>query len=520
MKRSRDYCMISSLILLYILPIINAVNIIEASDYTHTLEQLNFFSHESKDIKMIDSSLDLNSLGVVQEAIPIQVPVNYNSILAYKFQPDLSPELTHSYQLLVYISSSLCSVPTNVNTSDPNNGIDIYYTFNQTIAESLDYGEMSMISFKNGFAEGLAQIYINNKRSDYTLYIIISPETCDNCDTNDIWNLEFAVSQKQSLFVYDTESRLDVIDVDYDSVLLEADRRLFGGNKSYSLHIFEDENPIPIGLNQSLCSIKANNRTKYVLKLDQSESASFSNVFVISNLTIAKKYAAVMVMDFTDSNYGGGVFKQFNFTMSESKSCKLVYGLSFCDEVAYSVPISSNLLYDRESWGEFVSNYDNYSESYYQSFEYAMQQIACDTELDARYSPIRTCDDCKYSYKQWLCAVTIPRCVSVLNAGPYNKAYKAGTGRNKFIKESVNPPLPYAEVLPCYNVCEAIVRDCPADFGFGCPDDTELAKLSYSDPSYNVLLEDDESVIAGLESNGDIYRLCNYMGEKNKNLPG
>lgn len=518
MKRSRNSLMLLLQLILAV-PTVLAINVLNASDYTNTIEQLNLYSPEVKYISKSESSLDLDTLGVIQESIPIQIPVHYNDVLAYKFKPNLSPELTHSYQLLVYLSASLCSVPDSWNTSDPFNGMNLFYTFNETVAKSLLYDDMTLITFQNGFAEGLAQSYLQNDRTDYTLYIIIEPSECDNCDSDDVWNLEFAASQTQSLFVYDTEPRISVIDVDYNSILFEADHKIFASNRSYSLQIFEGEYPIPIGLNQSLCFIKANPNAKYSLRLDQSNSTSFSNVFVISDLTIAEQYSAVLVVDFTDIVYGGGVFQPFSFTMSKSKSCKLVYGLSFCNEVAYSVPISSNLLYDKETWGDFVSQYDNYSESYYQPFQYAMQQIACDTELDARYSPIRTCDDCMYSYKQWLCAVTIPRCVSSLNAGPFNKVYKAGTGRNKFIEDTINPPLPYAEVLPCYNVCEAIVRDCPADFSFGCPEDPELAKLSYSDPSYNILETDEIDMITELEEDGDIYRLCNYMGENNMGLP-
>ena len=473
-------------------------------------------------------STDIVNSYILAESVPVKDNIPYGSMLGYRFKPNMSAEFTHSYQIIIYLSASLCQLPVNWNTSISNNGLTLYYTFNETIANNTDFRNMEKVDFQGGYASAIAETEIISTDSDYMLYLMIQPQQCNNCTAEDIWVYEFAASQRKVMFLYDTEPRISVLDVDYEAAIFQTGDIPFGQNSSYSLYLFKDEYPIPIGLNQSWCAISENQQYDKKISVNESLVSSLKNAFVVSDLDIAKTYTGVLVITNDIIPYGGGIFEPFVFTMSKTRSCKLAYGLEFCDEVAYAVPISESYLYGKESWSEFVSSYDNYSESLYQPFEYALQQVACDTELDARYSPIRTCNDCKYSYKQWLCAVTIPRCVSSLNSGVFNLNYTAEQGRNEYIAEHIKPPLPYSEILPCLNVCQAIVRDCPADFGFGCPETPELVQLSYGDQE---LLkgnsdaddtDDDESnAIAELVretlSDGSIqtYRLCNYLGVSN-----
>lgn len=471
--------------------------------------------------------LDFNNSVILEEATPVKDSLNYNSRLLYRFDADISSEYTHSYQVVIYLSGSLCQLPDDVNSSSSDNGLSIFYTFNATKAEAGDLSQLDSMYFQNGFASGIAEAQMISDVSNYTLYMIVVPDECDLCTNDSTWVFEFAVSQQTILFLYDTESRVSVVDLDYDSVIFEAEEFIFDDYRSYKMYLFENQYPLPTGLNQSWCAISETTNYTKLIDLNSTSVTGVSNLFVLSDLKIATTYSGVLVSTFSNIPYGGGIFEPFSFSMSKSKSCKLAYNLEFCDEVAYAVPISSALLYEDETWLEFISAYDNYTESLYQPFEYAMQQIACDTELDARYSPLRTCDDCRYSYKQWLCAVTIPRCVSTLNSQEFNKQYEAGTGRNDFIGSKINPPLPYAEVLPCLNVCQAIVRDCPSDFNFACPEHAELIKLSYGDPRleesgpfriYDVkgtTSLNGVSITSMMDGTVETYRVCNYLGEAN-----
>lgn len=474
---------------------------------------------EPENIRVLATSSNINNSVILQESVPVRDSINYNSILSFRFEPNLDDEWTHSYQILIYLSGSLCKLPNTFNTTMEYNGLSLFYTFNKTIAEDTNLSQMESASFTNGYVEALAEVSMA-KTSDYNLYIFIVPDDCANCTTDSAWLFEFAASQKNILFLYDTEPIVSVVDVDYDSVIFEAEEIVFGNNRSFELLLFKDQYPVSTALNQSLCAISSSTAFSQKIAINETNAEGSSNYFIVSDLEIGSSYSAVLLMTFSDKPYGGGIFQPFNFTTSKTKACKLAYDLDFCDEVAYAVPISENYLNGDETWENFVAAYDNYTEELYQPFEYAMQQIACDTEADARYSPIRTCENCKYSYKQWLCSVSIPRCVTPINANSQNKLYEAGEGRNSFISNTISPPLPYAEVMPCLNVCQAIVRDCPADFSFECPKEAELVKLSYGDPdldSSDELAETYSNEVSTVTADNSFYtyRICNFLGQSN-----
>lgn len=526
-KKIRNNCLLqfgmNTLLLIFLILIqcvrcIDLTDIAENSDFIIENEFSNHKFDNMNNGKKRIYPIDVNNIVSLTESTPVKDSLLYNNMLAYKFEPNTGSEWTHSYQILIYISASLCQLPDGWNTNSSSNGLSLYYTFNETVASKGYIDQMTSVTFENGYAADLAEEQIQDGVSNYTLFMMVLPDECNTCLNDSTWVYEFAVSQKNLLFLYDTEPYISVIDVDYDSVIFGAENIKFGSNRSYGLYLFEDENAIPTALNQSWCAIS--DSVNYGSKIDISENTtlSFENAFIVSGLEISKKYLAVMVVTFTNIPYGGGVFKQYEFTMSTSKACKLAYNLDFCNEVAYSIPVSTDFYNGDETWEQMISAYDNYTEGLYSPFEYAMQQIPCDTELDARYSPIRTCDDCKYSYKQWLCSVTIPRCVSQSHAGPQNKLYAAGKGRNSFIANTINPPIEYAEILPCLNVCQAIVRDCPSDFGFQCPSNAELVTLSYGDPTINnsdVSSYDGISISTNSLGTIETYRICNYMGERN-----
>ena len=143
----------------------------------------------------------------------------------------------------------------------------------------------------------------------------------------------------------------------------------------------------------------------------------------------------------------------------------------------------------------------------YKYFNYSLQIIPCNTTASAQYSLARGCDDCARAYKQWLCAVTIPRCEDWDNTAPYLQprniaqnfvnntapswlsspnadqqallnSVQANSSRNPQIIDAIIQPGPYKEVLPCIDLCYDLVRACPAALGFGCPQGKYL-NMSY-----------------------------------------
>ena len=145
-----------------------------------------------------------------------------------------------------------------------------------------------------------------------------------------------------------------------------------------------------------------------------------------------------------------------------------------------------------------AAHYDNNTKAQFEVFKKVLAQIPCETTSSAQYSLARTCDDCSNAYKEWICAVSIPRCTdwspvtpsqpwlqqrNMIQPFPNNSilwdyaAYKAAndssvasikSSRNMTIDAIVRPG-PYNEILPCDDLCYHIVQSCPAVMGFICP---------------------------------------------------
>lgn len=156
--------------------------------------------------------------------------------------------------------------------------------------------------------------------------------------------------------------------------------------------------------------------------------------------------------------------------------------------------------------------YDQRAGELWQNFSYSLQQIPCNTTSTAQYSLAKTCDDCAAAYKEWLCAVTIPRCEdytsqlpwlqprnlggafyqngttlspqflnqpyiampsapgdSVAQRQTYISSFATNQSRNPSIIDDMIMPGPYKEVKPCEDLCYSLVQSCPASLQFGCP---------------------------------------------------
>jgi calcium channel MID1 len=196
-----------------------------------------------------------------------------------------------------------------------------------------------------------------------------------------------------------------------------------------------------------------------------------------------------------------------------------MYNLSFCSEVAYAVPSNPEKFSPTTGLPDLAALYDSNAAALYQFFNYSLQQIPCNTTATAQYSLARNCDDCATAYKQWLCAVTIPRCEDYSNNAtwlmPRNtmqnfvngssipntpddqallNAVATNSSRNPIIDQNIQPGR-YKEVLPCKDLCYDLVRSCPAALGFGCPTSGRGLEDSY-----------------GTRSNDSGILTCSYLG--------
>lgn len=159
---------------------------------------------------------------------------------------------------------------------------------------------------------------------------------------------------------------------------------------------------------------------------------------------------------------------------------------------------------------QLASYYDNHTSQVLGNFSKSIAQIPCNTTSSAQYSLAVTCDDCRTAYKNWLCAVSIPRCEDFDNTASYlqpraiNQSFIDETYGNRFtndpslskqnksvsymsssraprIDEDIKPG-PYKELLPCKDLCYSLVRSCPASLGFSCPLENHGLRQSYGKP--------------------------------------
>ena len=194
----------------------------------------------------------------------------------------------------------------------------------------------------------------------------------------------------------------------------------------------------------------------------------------------------------------------------QDNNCALLFNLTFCTSVAYAAPANPDNFTDLPG---LARKYDDYARQYYTNFSYSLQQIPCDTTSSAQYSLTRTCADCDKAYKEWLCAVTIPRCEDITNnaswlrprninaeftnkslanmvqndprfSGQYENRTFYNQSRNPMIDTDINPG-PYNEVLPCSDLCYGLVQSCPASLQFACPLEGHGLNYTYGKPSNN-----------------------------------
>ncbi|KAG7877202.1 hypothetical protein KL937_004893 [Ogataea polymorpha] len=412
--------------------------------------------------RSVERSLPTQDLYGLQ-SVTSSIGFNESQTYAFAFDTKIA---TSNITLKITIDSR----PPSWRSSDE--GLVLYYDFDDDLTDIEDTKKVEFRNFE-------AVLTLNNTQVNMHSFMFarLMSGGCGQCKNNEEWTYTMEISSGSIYFNYTGETLISVVDVDDESVLLSGADLWSNPNTEFVLSLYSDANYTSEVLTQVI-----NNSTV----------TGDRNLIQITGLQRNSTYFAT----FTEHLFGSDVtlvHQRFNFTLRDSQACKIIHNLEFCKDVAYAVPASAALVEGAQTVDQLAALYDNYSSSLYVNFDYALQQIPCDTELDARYSPIVTCDDCRHSYRQWLCAVTIPRC-STLDA-PLYKLYNQSEGRTDFIARTIQPPLSYYEVLPCLNICQAIVRDCPPDFGFKCPSTSSLIKKSYGDDKY---LDD-----------GDIYLACN-----------
>lgn len=467
----------------------------------------------------------------IYEWTPISANISSGQRNVFVFTVDTNSTglgIATSFEILIFLSGNICSQP----KSSHGKSLRVSYSFNESVTTNSSMGNFAM--FRHGYMQALAvsplSITEANTTSKYSnLYVVVEPvNTTTNTvlgtsQENDMWHYKMSISENDLVYQWDTRSWLDVLDTDHDSALLvtgnvTADAQQFSNYSIYDtslydlyVYSFEESLNLDSALNVSLCAITngpyivssvdskktgdmGHGLERTGLAIEKSLSNRRDNVqeqFYITGLNSSSTYVAYLTKKIGKkgnlSDVGGVLFSKQFFSTRESNSCSLIFGLSFCHGVAYSVP-SPSMTPDNKT--TIAASYDKIAESLYANFSKALQVISCDTELDARYSPVRTCKDCATSYRSWLCAVIIPRCSDT--ASEYYAYRDKDENRNDYLNDLIKPIDSYHEILPCIDMCYAVARDCPSDFNFACPpvnDKIEAKYRSYNSFDPNVAID-------------------------------
>lgn len=431
----------------------------------------------------------------------------------------------------IYISVNTCLQPDYDGILSPTQGPPQLELYVATSAQNTDPGRTQgntttqvALQLDQGFAQHAVRA-----TGDWHM-AVRAPALPGNF--SGVWNYQIAVSTTSYFHSVSSDPNLFLVDSDYSGALMVTNN-LTQDDASSSTYTDLMSRPPPftifannvnftktLGLSKSYCGL---NTSSQVFGRQTDLSGDTTNVqmqmttrglgnkpkeqFYITYLNSSTNYTAVLAN--TSTSGGSTLYLPVPFRTKTDNNCALLFNLTFCSEVAYSVPSTPQAISNYTSFQKF---YDNYTLTFYQNFNYSLQQIPCHTTPDAQYSLVKTCADCAQAYKDWLCAVSIPRCEDFSNPAPYlqprnmGQAFFNGSslaasrlsapyhpmsdaptlpGSNAFEQtflssratnssrnleiDRVIAPGPYNEVLPCEDLCYGLVQSCPAALGFGCP---------------------------------------------------
>ncbi|PKY05380.1 hypothetical protein P168DRAFT_325739 [Aspergillus campestris IBT 28561] len=414
----------------------------------------------------------------------------------------------------VYVSMTICSKP-RLSKGAPDHNPPALPQLEVSIL-GLN-GTDSWAVFKS---EGGYMSAVGDATGDVQLKVT-APESKDYEGT---YHYQIAASVDALFHTVGDDESLFPVDSDTTTALLAtADLNKTGyhlpaGNDSDWLHkhppfvMFANNvnDPSIEGMERSYCALNLHAQVKGKKSVEASMTRrpggeKLREQFYVTKLNRSSEYTGILAMagDSTDSGNGyigggGRVWKPETFSTKNDDNCALIHDLPFCNEVAYSVP--TNPQNYKNKLPDLITTYDDHARSLYKNFTYSLAQIQCNaTNNETKWSLSVNCDDCANAYKNWLCAVTIPRCVDFSNTNntalyprnilrPFHngtslpssavndtirKSPAARHARNPWIDRLIKPG-PYKEMLPCRDLCWDLVRSCPSALDFSCPEEPEI----------------------------------------------
>ncbi|KAL2866308.1 MID1 family protein [Aspergillus lucknowensis] len=420
----------------------------------------------------------------------------------------------------VYVSLTICSKPilnesvsgatqdlpqlaVYVSTSDslrePGPDKD---SKDQTVHHSEEGYMSAMVPTESGVYIGVAAPNSGKFSGSYSYQLAAS--------TDDFFHKFADHSTLLTLVDADSEAALLTTEAPADRILTEDQLKQWRNSTGvYNIFINNANNSPVAGMSRSYCALEQHSQVGTGDGVEASMSTrkrtnnELQQQFYITGLNRSSTYNGVLAMSGNSSDSGNGVggggmvWRPEPFTTKSDRNCAVIYDLDFCSDIAYAVPSNPSM-----NLSQLRSKYDSHAEDLYKNFNYSLQQIQCNTSNETIFSMTVNCTVCATAYKDWLCAVTIPKCddfsstkntsaVMIRNAAQAfpngteitNKTLREDPVRNRsrndlFIDKEIEPG-PYKEVLPSIDVCHDLVRNCPMALGFQCPTGKWL-QYSYS----------------------------------------
>ncbi|KAF8428600.1 stretch-activated Ca2+-permeable channel component-domain-containing protein [Tirmania nivea] len=216
-----------------------------------------------------------------------------------------------------------------------------------------------------------------------------------------VWNYEIAISTKAPYHSFESKKNLYLIDSDDNAVLLitgnmttmntpsqEEVEKIMKADAPYRLYAQNTQYTSPFhGLERSYCAISklvqlnvANVETSLTTR---GLGHLLKQQFHLTGLNSSSTYLAYLVKPLTNVT-SGVIWDPLTIITKTDGNCQIIYNLSFCFEVAYSVPSNPTIFTTPQQLGSF---YDNIAQGWYQNFSYSLQQILCNsTDLTLQYS--------------------------------------------------------------------------------------------------------------------------------------
>ncbi|KAK9240224.1 stretch-activated Ca2+-permeable channel component-domain-containing protein [Lipomyces kononenkoae] len=381
-----------------------------------------------------------------------------------------------------YISAAICTQPSSTQGSTPLDAYaaDLSLRFVGRL-QALDQSPAdASIQDNDTLVNGVFYSHFSVEPSAIVSVDIIAPNYDDN-SWDGSWTGQILATIYQFNGTGDTLNTT-VVDTDASSVLL-ATGTLSNTTAAppYGAYVYNDDNNSVRSLNGSYCAVTSGNFAAQASNTSIMTTLlgnTTREVIFAEGLNSASKYQAYVVEANSTLSGTGVVRDMVEFTTKTNSTCQVIYGLGFCDEIGYAVPSNTSLSRD-----DLASWYDDLAIGLYSGFNKSLQIVPCDVNTDVRYSIMRTCDQCRASYKRWLCLSLIPRCYEsttnlALADGTHDNsglpeisglAYRTpGTSRNSFLNDDLNPD-DYTELMPCSYACHKVMQDCPFNLQFLCP---------------------------------------------------